>query len=138
MALYFKLPCARSLVALILCPPVAAPQMGVAARALTATGIAPFAASVATAPEKPKYTAQAYESLKSLIETTPLESMDLKFFTEVYGRQHAPDMLKRIFGSPELEAKSSRLGELRKFHDWSIQADWARQNHAIIENTNQG
>src|SRR5437867_9080951 len=109
MAFRFRLQLARSLVALVLCPILATPQNRVAARPAASTGITPFAASVASAPEKPKYTPQAYESLKTLIESTPLESMDLKFFQEVYGHQHAPDMLKRIFGSPELEGKSSRL-----------------------------
>lgn len=120
--------------------PVAPIQFG---RALTATVLsvllaAPANLGAAQAAEKPKFTAEAYESLKSLIKTTPLESMDLDFFKQVYGRPQAPGMLKLIFGAPELEPQSKRLAALRQFYDWTVQAEWARDNHAIIENTNAG
>lgn len=99
--------------------------------------------SAATAPAEDlhsKYSEADYVKLKELIGNTEPKQMDLKFFKEVYRYKHAPDMLKFIFGGidQELQAKSKRLAELRKFYDWSIQADFARKNFITIENTNQG
>jgi hypothetical protein len=85
-----------------------------------------------------KYSSQQFQSLKDLIERTPLERMNLDFFKQVYRHEHAPDMLKLIFGTPELGAKSNRLANLRKFYDWHAQALYARDRFLTIENTNQG
>src|SRR5688572_2854349 len=85
-----------------------------------------------------KYSEADFAKLRERIESTPLERMDINFFKEIYRYGHAPDMLKSILSRPELREKSLRLAELRKFYDWSIQAQFARKNFVVIENTNQG
>ena len=88
-----------------------------------------------------------YAQLQELIRTTPVESFNLDFFKKVYqdytgsgDTAGAPEMLKTILGETghDIPEKSKRLGELRKFYDWSIQAEYAREKNVIIENTNQG
>ena len=107
------------------------------ARAQTTAASSSPTATAQPLPES-KYSSQQFQSLKDLIERTPLERMDLDFFKQVYRHEHAPDMLKLIFGTPGLEAKSNRLANLRKFYDWNAQALYARDRFLTIENTNQG
>jgi hypothetical protein len=85
-----------------------------------------------------KYSEQKYAELKQLIDTTELKDMDTAFFKKAYSFDHAPDMMKLIFSDLKLGLKSNRLAELRKFYDWSIQGQFARDHFVVIENTNQG
>ena len=81
------------------------------------------------------------ERLYRRIADTPLEQIDLEFFKSLYRDfDDLPSQLKTLLGREEAQIpeKNKHLGELRKFYDWSIQAEYARDNHVVIENTNQG
>jgi hypothetical protein len=94
-----------------------------------------------------KVDAARYAALQERIRSTPVESFNLDFFKSVYQEfagsgdtAGAPEMLKTILGEGghDIPEKSKRLGELRKYYDWSIQAEYARDRNVIVENTNQG
>jgi hypothetical protein len=111
---------ARALLATVLSVLTAMPARVCAATAQIAA-FAPAAAATS-----PKYTREAYESLKALIDSRAPAEMNLDFFKEVYRHEHAPEMLKLMFGSEAMKPKSHALAQLRKFYTWSIIGDWAR------------
>jgi Mg-chelatase subunit ChlD len=80
------------------------------------------------------------KKLYEMIRDTDLKAMDIEFFKKVYATPEAPNKLKKIFAltTEPFPQKNRRLSELRKWYDWTIQADYARQNNITIENTNQG
>jgi hypothetical protein len=104
------------------------------------SGLAAGQADENTLVADPGYSDPGMAELFKLINETPLKKMDLEFFKKVYKFEHAPEKLKLIFGITDgpFPDKNRRLGNLRKWYDWNVQGEFARDSFCRVENTNQG